>query len=126
MSKRQLTRITMFTACTVLPLFYLFYAVLQAGVTGTRPSPSIATVALAVSGINLLLLCAEAVWFVLHLGSPKGHRGGDLDSKELEQACRNIGYDLTCGRCAGLFYTGMNFPSEEHNQNCNTHVIRRW
>jgi len=32
---------------------------------------------------------------------------GRLTWDELIVACRNIGYDLTCGACAGLFYTGM-------------------
>ncbi len=29
-----------------------------------------------------------------------------LTHEELVVACRNIGFDLTCGACAGQFYTG--------------------
>jgi hypothetical protein len=29
-----------------------------------------------------------------------------LTDDELVVACRNIGFDLTCGACAGQFYTG--------------------
>ena len=29
-----------------------------------------------------------------------------LTYAEIEQACRNIGYDLSCGACASQFYTG--------------------
>lgn len=32
-------------------------------------------------------------------------------------ACRNIGYDLTCGHCAMVFYTGA-APNAEHDQSC--------
>jgi hypothetical protein len=33
-----------------------------------------------------------------------GHAG--LTEKELVVACKNVGVDLTCGACAGVFYTG--------------------
>lgn len=33
--------------------------------------------------------------------------GGDLTFEQIEQACKNIGYDLTCGACAAVFYTGF-------------------
>lgn len=32
--------------------------------------------------------------------------GLGLSHSEITQACRNIGFDLTCGACAGVFYTG--------------------
>ncbi len=32
---------------------------------------------------------------------------GALTAEELIIACKNIGFDLTCGRCAELFYTGV-------------------
>ena len=32
---------------------------------------------------------------------------GALTAEELIVACKNIGFDLTCGRCAELFYTGV-------------------
>lgn len=32
--------------------------------------------------------------------------------EEIEVACRNIGYDLSCGTCASVFYTGT--PTGEH------------
>jgi hypothetical protein len=31
---------------------------------------------------------------------------------ELQQALRNVGYDIECGACASVFYTGCNY--EEH------------
>jgi hypothetical protein len=31
---------------------------------------------------------------------------GGLTFEQLEQACKNIGYDLSCGGCASIFYTG--------------------
>jgi len=42
----------------------------------------------------------------------------NLTHEQLKQACRNIGYDLTCGACASLFYTGMN--TYEHDSSCST------
>ena len=46
-------------------------------------------------------------------------RSGDgLTHANLVVACRNIGFDLTCGACAALFYTG--FGGEEHEPTCNT------
>lgn len=35
--------------------------------------------------------------------------GGDLNAAEIAVACRNIGFDVTCPACAGLFYTGTGF-----------------
>lgn len=33
---------------------------------------------------------------------------------ELVQACRNIGFDLTCGACAAVFFCGFGFPDDVH------------
>jgi hypothetical protein len=42
--------------------------------------------------------------------SPLIHGGGDrscnLTNDQLTAACKNIGWDLTCGGCAGQFFTG--------------------
>lgn len=38
--------------------------------------------------------------------------GGDLNYEELVLACKNVGVDLTCGACAGIFYTGIS--TEKH------------
>lgn len=42
-----------------------------------------------------------------------------LSHQELEQACRNIGFDLTCGACAERFFTGGSW-SGEHDRVCQT------
>jgi hypothetical protein len=41
-----------------------------------------------------------------------------LTNEELTAACKNIGYDLACGACAELFYTGSCF--HEHEPECKT------
>lgn len=41
-----------------------------------------------------------------------------LTHEQLVIACRNIGYDLTCGQCASVFYTGIGiYP---HDSTCKT------
>ncbi len=35
-----------------------------------------------------------------------GRPGGDLTAAQILVACENMGIDLTCGNCAGRFYTG--------------------
>jgi len=37
---------------------------------------------------------------------------------EIIAACENIGYDLSCGACAELFFTGACF--HDHEDNCKT------
>ena len=37
-----------------------------------------------------------------------------LTDEQLVVACRNIGYDLTCGACAAVFYTGTGMITDEH------------
>src|ERR1700677_5417728 len=37
---------------------------------------------------------------------------------EVEKACKNIGFDLSCGRCAGILFTGS--AAEEHDVGCTT------
>ncbi len=39
---------------------------------------------------------------------------GRLSDADLVVACRNIGYDLTCGACACVFYTGTGMVTDEH------------
>lgn len=45
-----------------------------------------------------------------------------LSDSDLIVACCNIGYDLTCGACASLFYTGAN--PYEHDASCKTETSR--
>ena len=41
---------------------------------------------------------------------------------QLVEACKNIGYDLNCGQCASVFFTGVgNFP---HEHNCATRTMK--
>lgn len=40
-----------------------------------------------------------------------------LNPQQLVEACKNIGYDLSCGRCAGVFFTGSAL-GESHDQKC--------
>jgi predicted HAD superfamily Cof-like phosphohydrolase len=51
---------------------------------------------------------------------------GGLFYEELVQACRNIGYDLTCGQCASVFYTGTG--SYSHSTDCvsDRHTYKVW
>jgi hypothetical protein len=48
---------------------------------------------------------------------PKDTKGGSLSYEEIIIACKNIGFNLECGACAMLFYTG--FGGYEHEPNCN-------
>ena len=41
-----------------------------------------------------------------------------MTDPELIQACKNIGYDLTCGACAELFFTGVRL--HRHDDACAT------
>jgi hypothetical protein len=41
-----------------------------------------------------------------------------MTDSELIVACKNIGFDLTCGACAELFYTGTQMSA--HDKNCAT------
>ena len=54
----------------------------------------------------------------LTLSPMRDFSGGGLTFDELVIALRNIGYDLTCGRCAAVIYTSM--PSGEHDATCTT------
>lgn len=42
---------------------------------------------------------------------------------DLKQACRNIGFDLSCGECAAIFFTGSGGYS--HSDSCTTHSEAR-
>lgn len=53
----------------------------------------------------------------------------DLTWKQLTAACKNIGFDLTCGGCAQLFFTGL--PAHTHSCKGNfgkgeRHRIAAW
>jgi hypothetical protein len=49
---------------------------------------------------------------------PRYVGGGALTLAEMVRALRNIHYDLTCDRCAVVFYTGE--PYGEHSPDCHT------
>ena len=40
---------------------------------------------------------------------------GALTAEQLAVACKNIGFDVTCGACAMLFYTGYTGPTSRHD-----------
>ncbi len=42
---------------------------------------------------------------------------------DLKQACKNIGFDLSCGECAAIFFTGSGGYS--HDDSCTTHLEAR-
>lgn len=44
-----------------------------------------------------------------------------LTHEELIVACKNIGHDLTCGACAGVFFSGSTFI-QEHSASCFTYA----
>ncbi len=43
-----------------------------------------------------------------------------MSFKQIKNACRNIGYDLTCTYCATAFYTGIGLPGGTHDPTCTT------
>jgi hypothetical protein len=43
--------------------------------------------------------------------------------EQIEAACRNIGYDSSCGACAEMFFTGSN--CHEHDASCKTSMALR-
>lgn len=45
---------------------------------------------------------------------------GNLTADQLMVACRNVGFDLRCGACASLFYTG--YGDYQHDDNCHTTI----
>jgi hypothetical protein len=47
-------------------------------------------------------------------------RPAGLADAEVESACKNIGYDLSCGACAAIFYTGS-APGYPHE--CRTRTV---
>lgn len=51
-------------------------------------------------------------------GEVRDFSGGGLTFDELAIALRNLGFDLTCGHCAGVFYTGS--AVEPHDNTCQT------
>lgn len=44
------------------------------------------------------------------------------DDEELVTACANIGFDLSCGACASVFYTG--FGGHAHDESCRSRSLR--
>ena len=46
-----------------------------------------------------------------------------LSFDDLKQACKNIGFDLSCGECAAIFFTGWGGYS--HDDSCTTHLEAR-
>ena len=51
-------------------------------------------------------------------GKVRDFSGGGLTFDELVAALRNLGFDLTCGHCASVFYTGS--ALEPHDDSCQT------
>jgi hypothetical protein len=48
-----------------------------------------------------------------------------LNHDDMVQACKNIGFDLTCGACAELFFTGSS--PHKHDTTCATeHHAKKW
>ncbi len=50
---------------------------------------------------------------------------GWLSQSNLVIACRNIGFDLTCGACAMLFYTGYTGPTARHDAMPSEHTCSK-
>jgi hypothetical protein len=48
-----------------------------------------------------------------------------LTDEQLVVACRNIGYDLTCGACAMLFYTGYTGPTSRFDALPSEHTCEK-
>jgi hypothetical protein len=49
---------------------------------------------------------------------------GELSLDEMVQACRNIGYDLKCGQCAQIFYTGHCLHGNQaHDEGCSSNEL---
>jgi len=49
--------------------------------------------------------------------------GSRLEFSKLVQACKNIGFDIRCGRCAEVFFTG--FTKSGHDDTCETSGRKR-
>ncbi len=47
----------------------------------------------------------------------------EISFDDLKQACKNIGFDLSCGACAEVFFTGSS--SHSHADSCATHSEAR-
>ena len=47
----------------------------------------------------------------------------EISFDALQQACKNIGFDLSCGECAAIFFTGSGGYS--HDDSCTTHSAAR-
>lgn len=51
--------------------------------------------------------------------SVAGNGGLSLTLPQLTDACKNIGYDLTCPTCAAIFFTGFAMPGDSHTCACS-------
>jgi len=49
---------------------------------------------------------------------------GPLTYSELKRACANVGVDLECGRCAGIFFSGFALDSEKHTCDLDRRDLR--
>lgn len=77
------------------------------------------------------MLCAECFGRRAAAGAAwRGKRpktpANTLTHAELLVACKNIGYDLSCGACAAVFYTGIGLPHDKHTCTQSTEVTVDW
>ena len=49
--------------------------------------------------------CSAMHAHVLKTDNATAKPRGSLSNEEIVQACKNIGYDMSCGACASVFYT---------------------
>lgn len=53
----------------------------------------------------------------------EGERRLMMSYDDMVRACTNIGYDLKCGACAAIFFTGIGLPKDRHDDRCkSTHT----
>jgi|SRR5208282_5579109 len=69
--------------------------------------------------VRVFGLCMELLAKMTTHSEKEPKKVNGLTYEEIVIACHNIGYDLTCGACAGLFYTGFSLR-EEHEPSCFT------
>lgn len=54
-----------------------------------------------------------------------GVEGMFFSERELEIALSNIGFDITCGACAEVFFTGSSSVIRHDNSTCKTNRINK-
>lgn len=122
MNRKHTLRVLISAACIIGGLLTSLISLLWDVIEGTNVHRYIMPPLLAITVLGIpTLLIFLVLWIVEATPTgPKMLVGGDLTEKEIQTACRNIGYDITCGACAAIFYTGVGLPLDRHDPHCKT------